>query len=155
MMGEYEEHLRRARGVRSIQRVVLPADRDAAWMAETYFRWLQRFVWPIVVCALDDDGSVRIRIRGTPLKLLKLSFQPDRSDPGRRLYLITGGLLASRRGYGRGRMEFHNLLDDRYTIIAIHDFVPSLPWNFYQATQATFHAFVMRAFQRHVGRTAG
>jgi hypothetical protein len=52
-------------------------------------------------------------------------------------------------------MEFHDILDGRYTIVAIHDFAPALPWNFYQATQATAHGFVMRAFQRHMATIAG
>jgi len=70
------------------------------------------------------------------------------------MYFITGGLLASGRRNVKGRMEFHDVLAGRYTIIAIHDFAPSLPWNFYQATQATAHGFVMRAFQKYMGRLA-
>lgn len=154
-MGVYEEQLREARSVRSIQRITLPAGRNAAWMAETYFRWLPGFVWPFVICESDEGGSYRVKVRGLGLTLLELSLQPGHSDPERRMYFITGGLLASGRRNLRGRMEFHDVLAGRYTIVAIHDFAPSLPWNFYQATQAAFHGFVMRAFQRYLERLAG
>jgi len=150
----YEAHLREARSVRSIQRMRLPVGRNATWMADTYFRWLESFLWPFVKCTSDDSGSVRVQIRGLPLALLELSFRPDHSAADRRMYFITGGLLASGTRNLKGRMEFHDVLDGRYTIIAIHDFAPSLPWNIYQATQAAAHGFVMRAFQRHMVKLA-
>ncbi|MDH3914650.1 MAG: NAD-dependent epimerase/dehydratase family protein [Chromatiales bacterium] len=155
IMGVYEEQLRESSNVRSIQRIRLPAGQNAEWMAETYFGWLQEFVWPFVACRSDRSGSYRVKIRGLGLTLLELSFQPEHSSPDRRMYFITGGLLASGSRNVRGRMEFHDILDGRYTIVAIHDFAPALPWNFYQATQATAHGFVMRAFQRHMSTIAG
>ena len=155
MMGVYEEQLRESSNVRSVQRIRLPAGRNAEWMAESYFGWLQEFVWPFVTCRSDESGSYRVRVRGLGLTLLELSFQPGHSSPDRRMYFITGGLLASGSRNVRGRMEFHDILGGRYTIVAIHDFAPALPWNFYQATQATAHGFVMRAFQRHMVTIAG
>jgi hypothetical protein len=95
-----------------------------------------------------------VQVRGLGLTLLELVLQPDRSTPDRRMYFITGGLLASGSRNRLGRMEFHDVLGGRYTIIAIHDFAPALPWNLYQATQATAHGFVMRAFQRHMSAMA-
>jgi len=154
ILSVYEQQLREARSVRSVQRIELPPGRNASWMADTYFRWLQNFVWPFVACRSDEGGSYRVQVRGVGLTLLELSHQPDHSDPERRMYFITGGLLASGSRNLKGRMEFHDVLAGRYTIIAIHDFAPSLPWNFYQATQATAHGFVMRAFQRHMARLA-
>ncbi len=150
IIGVYEEQLREASNVRSIQRIRLPAGRNAEWMAETYFCWLQEFVWPFVKCRSGVSGSYRIQIRGLGLTLLELNFQPGNSGPDRRMYFITGGLLASDSRNERGRMEFRDILAGRYTIVAIHDFAPALPWNFYQATQATAHGFVMRAFQRYI-----
>lgn len=154
ILATYQAQLREARSVRSIQRIDLPRGRDASWMAETYFHWLQRFIWPFVTCQSERDGSYKVRIRGVGITLLELSMRKDHSDPERRMYFITGGLLASGRRNIKGRMEFHDVLAGRYTIIAIHDFAPSLPWNFYHATQATAHGFVMRAFQRYMGRLA-
>jgi len=155
VLGVYEAHLREARSVRSIQRMTLPAGRNATWMADTYFHWLEAFLWPFVICHQDESGSVKVRIRGLPLTLLELSFRPDHSAPDRRMYFITGGLLASGKRNLKGRMEFHDVLGGLYSIIAIHDFAPSLPWNIYQASQAAAHGFVMKAFQRHMARLAG
>ena len=151
----YEKQLRESRSVRSIQRIKLPAGRNAAWMAENYFRWLESFAWPFVACKIGEDGSYQVKVRGCGLKLLELSLQPNRSDPERRLYFITGGLLASGKRNIKGRMEFHDVLAARFTIIAIHDFAPSLPWNLYHLTQATVHGFVMSAFQRRMEKIAG
>jgi nucleoside-diphosphate-sugar epimerase len=151
----YEKQLRESRSVRSIQRIKLPAGRNAAWMTENYFRWLESFAWPLVACQIGADGSYQIKLRGCGFKLLELSLQPGRSDPERRLFFITGGLLASGKRNIKGRMEFHDVLSGRYTIIAIHDFAPSLPWNLYHLTQATVHGLVMSAFQRRMEKMAG
>jgi len=151
----YEKQLRESRSVRSIQRIKLPAGCNADWMAENYFYWLERFAWPFVVCKRGEDGSYQVKVRGCGLKLLELSLQQGRSDPERLLYFITGGLLASGKRNIKGRMEFHDVLAGRYTIIAIHDFAPSLPWNLYHLTQAMVHGFVMSAFQRRMGKIAG
>ncbi len=148
---EDDAWLRKARTVRSIQRYERPSDRDARWLARSYFEWLPRFAWPLIACRAAPDGSVCIELRLPRLKLLELEFQPERSGPGRALFFITGGLLAARRGT-RARMEFRDVLGGRYTIVAIHDYEPFLPWSFYQATQAAAHGVVMRAYRRHLAR---
>jgi uncharacterized protein YbjT (DUF2867 family) len=154
MLGRYRAKLRQSRQVRSIQRLRLPPGRDARWVARRYFHWLPRFVGPLVRCDIDADGSYRVRLRWPRVALLTLSFQPAHSDSNRRMYFITGGLLASGSRNVRGRMEFRDVLGGRYTIVAIHEFAPSLPWNFYHATQAMAHGLVMRAFQRYMARRA-
>ncbi len=146
--------LRSARQVRSIQRVMLPSGRDAGWIAEHYFSWLSRFTAPFVQCKVDARGSCDVLSRLPRLLLLRLTFQPDDSSADRRMYHVTGGLLARRRSAGRPRLEFRSVLNGRSIIIAIHDFQPRLPWIFYRATQALIHLFVMRAFQRHMSRLA-
>jgi nucleoside-diphosphate-sugar epimerase len=150
----YSAQLREARKVRSIQRMRLPAGRDATWLAGHYFEWLNRVMRPFVSCAMDAEGSWEVRVRGLRLTLLRLSFRPDHSTPDRRMYFITGGVLADRERNNLGRMEFHDVLDGRYCIVAIHEFAPALPWNFYHWTQALAHGFVMGRFQRHMKRLA-
>ena len=154
IMIRHEEHLRQSNTVRSIQRVPLPAGKDAVWLAERYFDWLQGFLWPFIRCQKDVDNVLKVHLRGLGKTLLVLHMQAEHSTPHRVMYLIIGGLLTSKNRNERGRMEFHEVLNGQYTLIAIHDFSPALPWKFYQATQAAFHGFVMRAFQRHINRTA-
>ncbi len=109
---------------------------------------------PFVACETEGDDRYRIVVRWPRLTLLELSRDRERERPGRQNFFITGGLLADRERNDTGRMEFHTVLDSRYCIVAIHDFAPSLPWNFYHATQAMAHGFVMGLFQRHMKRMA-
>lgn len=146
--------LRARRRVRSIQRLELPTGWNAASVADHYFRWLPGFNLHLVKCEVDGRGSCRVSSRIPRLVLLELGFQPGESSPDRRLYLITGGLLARGQVGGRPRMEFRDVLGGRHTIVAIHDFAPQLPWLLYRATQAAIHLVVMRAFQRHMARLA-
>ena len=136
--------------VRSIQRIALRPGRNAAWVADTFFQWLPRFARPFVRCEVDKDGTCRIFNRLPRLNLLILSFQPDRSSPDRRMYYITGGLLARGHDQLQPRFEFRDVLDGRYTIAAIHDFRPQLPWGFYNLTQAVIHLIAMRRFQKYM-----
>jgi nucleoside-diphosphate-sugar epimerase len=153
-LAEQTAVLRSARRVRSIQRVTLPPGRDATWVSGHYFGWLSGFAAPFIQCRIDDQGSCDVLSRLPRLSLLRLAFQPDDSSPDRRMYHVTGGLLARREPSGRPRLEFRDVLKGRSTIVAIHDFQPRLPWLFYRATQAVIHMFVMRAFQKHMSRFA-
>ena len=145
--------LRKARTVRSIQRYRCPPGRNATWLAQTYFRWLAGFLWPFIVCAQGAaEGEFSIAVRWPRIHLLTLVYRPDHSDAGRCMYFISGGVLASRREGTHGRMEFHDVLGGRYTIVAIHDYEPWLPWNLYHATQAAAHGLVMRAFRRYLNK---
>ena len=146
--------IREASVVRSIQRIVLPAGEDAEWVSGNYFRWLPRFCWPFVACKFDDIGSCSVCIRFPPLHLLTLTLKPDHSTPNRRMYFITGGWLARKDTDLRPRFEFRDVLDGRFTIAAIHDFAPSIPWYVYNMTQAPIHLFVMRVYQRRLARLA-
>ena len=141
--------------VRSIQQLRRPQNRNAAWVADYYFQWLQRFLRPFVLSEVDGAGSCNIYVRFPRLRILGLTFRPEHSTPGRRMYSITGGLLAKVFGSREARLEFRDILNNRFTIVAIHDFRPFLPWYFYVATQAVMHKFVMRAYQKHLARLAG
>lgn len=143
--------LRVARTVRSIQRLPLPAGRDAAWVAREYAAWLPRFLWPVVRVEVDDAGSCHFALRPSRRPFLHLRFEPERSAPDRQLFAIEGGLLVDRRdGAEPGRLEFREVLDRRCVLAAIHDYRPALPWPVYAATQALLHLWVMRSFGRHL-----
>jgi hypothetical protein len=155
LIHRHDEELRSANTVRSIQRVKLPAGRDAAWLSDRYFHWLAAYLRPFVQCSPQSDSPGSIRISCLGICLLNLEFRPERSERGRRIYYIAGGLLASRTSSRRGRMEFREVLGGAYAIVAIHDFAPALPWHFYLATQAAMHRFVMGVFQRYLESRAG
>jgi uncharacterized protein YbjT (DUF2867 family) len=152
---EQDNHLMREQSlVRSIQRVILPPGQDAAWVAGNYFRWLGECCWPLVRSQVDAGGNVEVWTRILPMRLLALTHQPAASTPQRQVYAISGGFLARLRSPGRPRFEFHTLLDGRYTMTAIHDYAPALPWYFYVITQAVGHILVMRRYQARLARLA-
>ncbi|MGB5832272.1 MAG: NAD(P)H-binding protein [Thiohalocapsa sp.] len=152
---EHDRDLMRSQSlVRSIQRVLLPPGQDAAWVAGNYFRWLGSCCWPLVMTCIDQNGSVDVYVRVPRIRLLSLSLASEDSSPQRQVYRIVGGLLARENGAGEARFEFQTLLEGRYTMTAIHDFAPALPWYLYVPTQALAHLGVMRWYQRRLARLA-
>jgi uncharacterized protein YbjT (DUF2867 family) len=137
-----------ATGVRSVQRIPLPAGRDAEWAAREYLRWLPRSALPLLRVAVDDDGTCRFSFAGMRRPLLVLTFAAERSRTDRQLFYVTGGLLA--RETRRGRLEMRVTPDGDHLLTAIHEFEPRLPWWLYRLTQAHVHAWIMRRFGRHV-----
>jgi uncharacterized protein YbjT (DUF2867 family) len=146
--------MRRQSLVRSIQRVLLPPGQDAAWVAGNYFRWLGACCWPLVETRINAAGAVDVYSRLPRIRLLSLTLEHDESSPERQVYRIAGGLLARANGAGRARFEFLTLLGERYTMTAIHDYAPALPWYLYLPTQAAVHLLVMRRYQRRLARLA-
>jgi uncharacterized protein YbjT (DUF2867 family) len=136
--------------VRSVQRLVLPMQRDAAWVAREYVRWaaVSRLGWLIRI-EENADRVVRFTLRGLKLLLLELTFVSERSSPDRQLYRITGGALAHSEG-NRARLEFRQVPHQPYVLAAIHEYRPSLPWVVYKYTQALVHSWVMRKFGLHL-----
>lgn len=151
--------MRRQARVRSIQRVITPPGETAAWVAGNYFDWLGRCCWPLVQTRIAADGGVTVCLRLPRLELLRLLPEPAASSRTRQVYRVAGGLLA-RRGSAeaaaglRPRFEFQTLLDGRYTMTAIHDYAPALPWYLYLPTQALAHRWVMARYQRRLARLA-
>lgn len=133
--------------VRSVQRVPNPGNQSATWVARQYMRWLPRyFRYLIRVDVNQEENTATFRVFS--IHLLKLYFVKDRSDEDRRLFYIIDGLLVKRKDYGW--MEFRRVLDGRYFICAIHEFVPALPWFIYIPTQAVIHLLVMKRFGRYL-----
>ncbi len=151
------ERMRAQSLVRSIQRAILPPGQDAAWLAGNYFRWLGHCCWPLVRSQVADNGDVEVWSRLPRLKLLALRRMAAESTPERQIYAIAGGLLArtvAGAGDGHARFEFQTLLDGRYTMTAIHDYAPALPWSLYILTQAQAHRLVMHRYQSRLARLA-
>ena len=136
--------------VRSVQRMALPGGRDADWAAREYVRWLPVALRGLVRVEVDENRDCRFVLLLIGIPLLVLTYSAARSTPDRQLFFVTGGILT--RPKQRGRFELRQLLDGRTLITAIHDFSPQLPWFVYVHSQARFHAWVMAAFCRHLGR---
>ncbi len=149
-----DEAIRQTGRVRSIQRLRLPPRRNAEWVAERYFLWLGSVMRLFIRTERDADLSWTVRQRPGGFTLLRLEFKPTHSTADRRMYFITGGALAGVLGGRTARLEFRDLLDGRYSMVAIHDFNPALPWFFYRFTQAVIHGLVMKGFQGHMEQLA-
>jgi len=150
-----DEVIRQMQRVRSIQRLRLPEGRNAEWLADHYFIWLGNLLRPFIRTKRDRDGSWTVDLKPFGITLLYLTFRPDHSSPNRRMFMITSGVLARYLGGRKARMEFRDLLNGRYSLVAIHDFAPSLSWSFYRFTQAVVHGLVMKGFQVHMKDLAG
>lgn len=155
----------RRRTVRSVQRMVLPPGRDAAWAADEYRRWLPRalagLLHVIVFASTAGDrvrfvlGPASLGPRGMPL--LELTHAPGWSSADRQLFYVTGGVLhhAPAPSERRARFELRQVLDGDTLLTAIHDYQPRLPWLLYTLTQALVHALVMSGFRRHLRALQG
>ena len=135
--------------VRSIQRMPLPQKRSAQWLADRYITWLAAYL-PWAIKASRKNGRVKLCIPGLDLILLSFSYSPVRSSKDRILYYIDGGLLASTKNR-KGRLEFRKIPPGQELgLVAIHDFIPALPWFIYRYSQAKIHAFIIQAFKRYL-----
>jgi hypothetical protein len=125
----------------------LPEKRSAEWVANEYFAWLPKF--QVRVLGVQTDAHFARFYLFTPrLTLLALERSIERSTPDRQLLYIRGGILAAKTA--RGRLEFREVLNKKYVMSAIHDFVPKLPWFIYRFTQARVHLWVMKRFAHHL-----
>ncbi|MGB3542285.1 NAD-dependent epimerase/dehydratase family protein, partial [Rubrivirga sp.] len=148
-----DKTVRKARLVRSVQRFDLPPGRTAEWAGAEYMRWLDGFAGPLIRVEVDNSSPnqiARFHVRPLPRHVLELTYAPDRSEPDRAVFNVTGGILADVDEGKQARLEFREVLGGNCLIAAIHDFAPRLPWILYRFTQAAAHLFVMAQFGRHL-----
>ncbi len=143
----------RASLVRSVQRMKLPNDKNAAWAANEYTAWLPHAFWKLLRVEVSAERECRFVLIGMKTPLLVLTYVPDRSTEDRQLFYITGGMLSLPQQ--RGRFELREVGRTRTLLTAIHDFGPRLPWFIYRYSQAVFHGWVMSAFRRHIAKAGG
>jgi uncharacterized protein YbjT (DUF2867 family) len=135
--------------VRSVQRVTTLFRSDVHSISQIYFKWLDKFLRPFI--RVEADRNVyAIHFWGIKNPLLVFELSNDRSFPDRELYYIRSGILVGHNT--RARLEFRNIYQGLYKIIAIHDYHPKLPWYIYKYTQALIHLFVMASFGRFLVR---
>ena len=124
---------------------LLSKSKNIDWIANEYPKWITNKFAGIINAKFD--GSY-LTFWFWKIKFLELKLIINRSDKNRQLYYITGGLLAKRTDYGW--LEFRSILENKFVIVAIHEFVPKLPWFIYKYTQAIAHLYVMKGFERHI-----
>jgi hypothetical protein len=134
--------------VRSIQRMENHGKNSALWVANRYSIWLPSYFRFLINGKISDRGEIGFYLLWSKSPMLQLTLIPDRSDEERQLFYITGGWLVKRYDYGW--LEFREVLDSRYIISAIHEFVPRLPWFIYINTQAKLHLWVMNRFKKYL-----
>lgn len=135
--------------VRSIQRLPSVPRHDCDWIAEEYMTWMPRvFAGLLNVKISSDHVMFEFTFRFLPRPLLILQYVRGHFEKDRQKFNVVGGLLT--RTTQTGWLEFRQISQKKYTLAAIHDFVPSLPWWIYVATQAQLHKFAMHAFGRHL-----
>ncbi len=134
--------------VRSIQRMSNPHGDSATWVAQRYNIWLPTFFKFWIKGEMMSSGEIAFYLLGSRKPMLQLTLIPDRSEENRQLFYISGGWLVKR--FDHGWLEFRGVLQNKYVITAIHEFVPRLPWLIYVNTQAKIHLWVMRRFKKYL-----
>ena len=131
--------------VRSVQRIYNPNRYSAEKVADYFPVWISKKFVNII--SPKFDGNNLIFYLGK-LNLLQLELIKNRSSRNRKLFYITGGVLTKRKNLGW--LEFRSILNNNYIIIAIHEFIPKLPWLIYKNSQAKLHLYVMKKFEKEI-----
>lgn len=135
--------------VRSVQRICLPEGKDADWCLHYYVQWLSRITRPLI--RIKTSGQInRIYLLTIKKPILELTYEKERSSSSRAYYRISGGIFVNSKVAHNGRLEFLQLPNSQECIVAIHDYLPSLPWFIYKYSQAKIHLWVMKAFDLHM-----
>jgi uncharacterized protein YbjT (DUF2867 family) len=135
--------------VLSVQRMILPKGASATWAAEAYMRWLPHAFNGLVPISVHQvESKIEFRLFNKGPILLCLERRSIEGTDERRVFRVSEGFLALHSP--RGRMEFRQVLDGRTLIVAIHEFIPRLPWWIYRVSQAVVHSWIMRDFARYL-----
>nr|MBI1232745.1 NAD(P)H-binding protein [Cytophagales bacterium] len=138
----------KSNNVRSIQRLPNTRGKNAFWVANRYKVWLPSFFRFLITAKEEPKGTVSFSLFRSAKPMLQLTLVVDRSDRKRQLFFITGGWLVGRLDYGW--LEFREVLNGKYILSAIHEFVPRIPWFVYLNTQARIHLWVMNRFRNYL-----
>ncbi|EPZ49977.1 NAD(P)H-binding protein, PF13460 family [Bacteriovorax sp. BAL6_X] len=133
--------------VRSIQRLENPSSLEMRELANSYMKWLPRFI-RFIIHVHEEEGTITFNIFGLKKPLLILKFIENKSNLRRAKFHIVGGVLSASKD--TGWLEFRSVANGKFTLVSINNFRPSLPWYIYCYTQAPIHLFVMRSFSSYL-----
>ena len=142
-----KEPLTKENNVRSIQRLPELQDLTSFVIAKEYMTWLPQFFKFFIKVNVSNEKA---KFKCLGMTLLELSHITERSNDDRDLFFITGGILCKRRDHGW--LEFRQVNQKKWTLTAIHEFVPTLPWWIYRFTQALIHEWVMKKFGQYLDK---
>lgn len=142
-----KEPIAQENNVRSIQRLPELKELTSFIIAKEYMTWLPQFFKYFIRVKVSNEKA---DFKFLWFTLLELTHITERSNDDRDLFFITGGILCKRRDHGW--LEFRQVNQKKWTLTAIHEFVPTLPWWIYRFTQAPIHAWVMKKFGQYLER---
>ncbi|EQC42985.1 NADH(P)-binding protein, PF13460 family [Bacteriovorax sp. BSW11_IV] len=136
--------------VRSVQRLGNEINANCGEIADEYLNWLPHYMKTIVHVKENkqDENIISFNLPMIESPLLILQYIPSDIEEDRRKFHIVGGVLS--RTTNTGWLEFRQVDHKKYTLAAIHEFIPALPWYVYRFSQALAHKWVMNAFSKHL-----
>lgn len=138
--------------VRSIQRLPSLPNVNCDEIMHEYESWLSKSILGLIKVKSDSEsGSVVFSLRGLSRPLLILKPILSGLDLQRAKFHIVGGILSKRSDCGW--LEFRQVADRKFTLVSIHEFVPTLPWYVYRFTQAILHRWTMISFAEHLAKS--
>jgi uncharacterized protein YbjT (DUF2867 family) len=135
--------------VRSVQRLKNSSKLSAEQVASLYFDWISKFLFPLIKIARDKEKII-FCLYTAKLPLIVLSQSSTSDNPNSVQFGINSGLLVSPNSVAR--IEFRDVIDRNFVLVAIHDFKPALPWLLYRISQAPLHAWVMSRFSAFLAK---
>jgi hypothetical protein len=115
-------------------------------------RWLPRF-FPAALIRVHravEPQRIHFALSFFSKPLLVLQYVQGSFEDDRQKFHIVGGILS--RTTDSGWLEFRQVSQRKFTLAAIHEFVPSLPWVVYIFTQALLHQWVMKRFGQYLAK---
>lgn len=116
-------------------------------VADTYFRWLNSW-FSLFLSVEFSHGYAEIKLLGLfPLfKLRRTSDSTKEID----VFHMEGGLLVNAQKAPNARIEFRRTMLRPHIIIAIHDYLPTLPGWLYRGLQVPAYDFILNRFRRFI-----
>lgn len=141
------------KNVRSIQRIKNSKKLNALQISDEYFKWIPIYLHHLI--QVKKNGP-EISFFALGMKKSLFDFiQTDVTNDGlkdnnfiRVKFDIVAGLLVQKNN--NGCFEIRQIAHQKYTLVSINNFIPSLPWYLYKFGQAPFHLKIMHAFEKHL-----
>ncbi|QLK86809.1 hypothetical protein [Staphylococcus sp. 17KM0847] len=134
--------------VRSIQNLTIPEGMSMDGVLSMYGRFLKTLNGRLIN-GVYDGRYFTIMLSLFRIPLIRMEHIHAYRTPSHAEMKITGGLLVA-KGMRQSRFELRRMKHSpTQCVIALHDFVPRLPWHLYRMTQAPVHVAVSMLFRKY------